>query len=108
MSTSEEEGDCYTPAVLDWPANPHGRVVAVAQSERAVFHLGDLAHGVSHRTPVVGERIVLGTGTIYRIEGGIGITPDHGRATLCFSIKALYTALRQDVDIYIEPIEKKK
>jgi hypothetical protein len=68
----------------------HGRLVAVVREARDFPHIGDLFHRVSPSKPEPGERIVLGEGTLFFDDDGVGLIPDDGRETLWLDIRALY------------------
>lgn len=95
--------------IRDVSAGEHGRLVAVVLKARESGHIGDLFHGVGPRTPKVGRRITLGTGTLFfeTAEGmngiGAGLRPDDGRATLWLKIRALYDCHDQTVELWFYP-----
>lgn len=87
-----------------------GRLIAEVIETRTSTHLGDFFHGVYPETPTVGERIVLGEGTLgWLYENGVdqvGILPDDKRDTLRMDIRALYRAHEQTVRLVFEPKEE--
>lgn len=88
-----------------------GTLVAFVLSTRQSGHIGDIALGITPTTPTVGERIILGTGTFFRVtdersgspftEGAaheqFGLQPDDEREDLWLDVKALYRCHDQEV-----------
>lgn len=80
----------------------HGKLFAVVREVRRSSHIGDLFHGVKPSMPEVGDRIQLGTGTIFFEDEAVGLMPDDGRSTLWMNIHALYRVHNQTVTLYFE------
>ena len=85
-----------------------GELIAVVKAARISTHIGDIHRGVYPRKPEVGQVIVLGKGRLFRapiVEGGVGVglRPDDGRAVDWLSIRALYDAHEQTVDLSFVP-----
>lgn len=85
-----------------------GELIAVVKATRESTHIGDLFHGISPRTPEVGQIIVLGNGTLFCdhiFDGGIavGLRPDDGRVTQWLNMRALYDAHEQTVELIFCP-----
>lgn len=96
-----------------WPALPagRGRLVAEVLEARESPHIGDIARGLFPHTPKVGERILLGEGTLFLEdydgkEGGcpaLGLRPDEDRDYDWMDSKALYRCHNQTVALTFEP-----
>ena len=71
-----------------------------------IFSLNGLqiggCHGRTGNWCVVGERIVLGEGTLFYYEKGVGLRPEDGRDELWLDIHALYRAHNQTVTLIFE------
>jgi len=80
----------------------HGSLVAVVMETRKSEHIGDLFHGIAPRTPHVGQRITLGTGTVFFEDNMIGVEPDDGRDAQWLDMRALYDAIDQTVHLTFE------
>ena len=91
-----------TPIKLQRLMERHGRLVAVVREARDSPHIGDLFHRVFPSKPKVGERIVLGGGTLFFENDGVGLMPDDGRETLWLEIRALYRLHNQTVTLFFE------
>lgn len=85
----------------------YGKLVATVVEGCVSEHIGDL-HGVRppQEPPAAGTRIELGEGTLF-IEQGVsgdqvGVLPRDGRETHWMSIRALYDAHEQTVDLTFE------
>jgi len=80
----------------------HGRLVAVVRETRDTAHIGDLFHRVFPTRPELNERVVLGEGTLFFDEDGVGLSPDDGRDTLWLNMHALYRVHNQTVALFFE------
>jgi hypothetical protein len=80
----------------------HGRLVALVKETRESTHIGDLFHRVFPAKPEVDEQIVLGEGTLFFEDGGVGLVPDDGRKTLWLDMNSLYRAHSQTVTLFFE------
>ena len=81
-----------------------GTLIAEVMDVRPSPHIGDLFRGLFPTTPQVGERIVLGTGTVFMDMSrdgadAIGLQPDDGRSTDWLDPEALYRAHWQTVSL---------
>lgn len=84
----------------------HGTLVAEVLETRESMHVGDFFRGFSPSTPSVGDRIVLGTGTVFLGDyGSVGLSPDDGRDADWLDPHALYRAHDQTVRLLFEPAE---
>ena len=45
--------------------NAHGRLIAIVREVRETDHIGDLFHRVFPTEPELGEKVVLGEGTLF-------------------------------------------
>jgi hypothetical protein len=92
-----------TPAAFtDPPLGTHGRMVAVILDTRHSPHCGDLVRGLSPLTPMIGDEIALGTGTLFTEDTGpviteIGLRPDDDRTCDWLNPEALYRCHSQTV-----------
>jgi hypothetical protein len=48
------------------------------------------------------EHVVLGEGTLFFDEDGVGLSPDDGRDTLWLNMHALYRVHNQTVTLFFE------
>jgi len=86
-----------------------GTIVAEVLEIRQSTHIGDLFRGLFPETPTVGDRIVLGTGTLFTEAAGfdgvtaVGLHPDVPRSSDWLDPKALYRAHEQTVRLVFEP-----
>jgi hypothetical protein len=83
-------------------AGRRGTLVATVVETRASGHCGDLFRGIYPSTPTVGERITLGTGTLFVDDGCVGVRPDDGRESDWLDPRALYRAHAQTVVLTFE------
>jgi hypothetical protein len=67
-----------------------------------VARIGDLFHEVCPSKPEPGERVVLGEGTLFFSDEGVGLMPDDGRKTLWLDIRALYRLHNQTVTLFFD------
>jgi hypothetical protein len=108
--TPVESAKTYRP-VKKLCEGQRGRLVATVLETRRSGHIGDLFHGISPRTPKVGQEIELGEGTLFfdTREGmsgfGAGLKPDDGRETLWLKIRSLYDCHDQTVELKFYPAE---
>ena len=85
-----------------------GELLAVVKQTRRSTHIGDLFHGISPRTPEVGQIIVFGKGKLFcepAPEGGdqVGVRPLDGRPDLWLEMRSLYDAHEQTVELFFHP-----
>jgi len=80
----------------------HGRLVAVVRKTREATHIGDLFHRVFPTKPELNEQVVLGEGTLFFEDDGVGLLPDDGRDTLWLNMQALYRVHNQTVTLFFE------
>jgi hypothetical protein len=69
---------------------------------REATHIGDLFHRVFPTQPRLNEHVVLGEGTLFFDEDGVGLSPDDGRDTLWLNMHALYRVHNQTVTLFFE------
>jgi len=86
----------------------HGTLAAEVLETRDSTHIGDLFRGLFPETPEVGERIVLGQGTLFteRADLGavqVGLRPDDGRKVDWLNPEKLYRAHEQTVRLLFMP-----
>ena len=79
-----------------------GRLIAVVEETRASRHIGDLFHGVRPEIPEVGQKIILGEGTLFFQDDLVGVCPEDGRKTLWLNIRPLYQTHEQTVTLHFE------
>ena len=82
-----------------------GRLIAYVRESRDSYHVGDLHRGIGPVRPRVGERIVLGEGTLFfepSDVGAVGLRPSDGRDTDWLDPRALYRAHHQTVDLIFQ------
>jgi hypothetical protein len=76
------------------PVRTRGDLVATILETRHSLHIGDLFRGIGPNTPTIGEKITLGTGTLfvdtYDSVDSIGVEPDDGREYDWLDPEALY------------------
>jgi len=84
----------------------HGRIIAEVRETRESRHIGDMFRGAYPQKPKIGERIVLGEGTVFGQAGSVGLRPDDGREDLWLDIHALYRAHEQTVALVFEETKK--
>lgn len=103
-----------TPSLLDGFAcqmmeGKRGQLSATVKIARQSTHIGDLFRRVFPRTPEVGQKIVLGTGTLmiernYAGDIQVALIPDDGRDDgPWMDVRALYDAHEQTVELDFEP-----
>lgn len=90
-----------------------GVLVALVKETRESTHIGDLFHGLYPETPEVGERILLGTGTLFfePVPAGgvqVGLRPDDRRLSFWLNPRMLYRAHEQTVQLIFEQDEGEK
>jgi hypothetical protein len=83
-------------------AQTHGRLIAVVREVREVDHIGDFFHRVFPTIPELGEKVILGEGTVCFENNGVGLLPDDGRTALWLDIRALYRIHNQTVTLFFE------
>jgi hypothetical protein len=105
------DGDSLTPTTayitLDHGIDgQRGTLIAEVIETRESTHIGDLFRGIFPVTPEVGERITLGTGTVFFARDfdadQIGLRPDDGRDSDWLDPNALYRAHEQTVRLMFE------
>jgi hypothetical protein len=88
-------------------AGQHGRLQAVVIEARKSPHIGDLARGIFPQTPMVGEEISLGSGTLFfeacDDDRAVGVRPDDGRRHDWMDPVLLYRAIHQTVELRFIP-----
>lgn len=104
---------CETPSQLDSCAchmveGKRGILTATVKIARDSTHIGDIFRGIFPRTPKVGQKIVLGTGTLkvgrnYDGNMQVALVPDDGRETDWMDVRALYDVHEQTVELDFEP-----
>jgi len=86
-----------------------GTLVAVVKETRSSGHVGDFFRGLRPSTPKIGERIELGTGTIfYDDHKTIGLRPGDGRGSDWLDPRKLYRLHDQTIKLYFVETEKAK
>ena len=95
----------------------HGRLYAIVVETRNSDHVGDMVRGFFPSTPRLGDRIELGSGTVFRGKcfsrrypeeeqdptPTIGLQPDDGREHDWLNPASLYKLHQQTVELYFEP-----
>lgn len=86
------------------PVGSRGQLVAVVLETRPSVHCGDFARGLVPSTPVVGDVITLGSGSLFTEAdpdtgrpSTVGLTPDNGRDEDWLDPSALYRCHSQTV-----------
>jgi hypothetical protein len=88
-----------------------GQLIAEVIETRESTHLGDWFHGFAPSTPDVGEKIVLGVGTLFKENEHddtgqrwimVGLKPDDGREEFWLNPKKLYRAHEQTVKLWFK------
>ncbi len=87
-------------------ANGRGRLIAEVIETRKSTHIGDFFRGFSPETPEVGDRLILGEGTLFfdTEDWGdqVGLTPDDDREADWLDPTVLYKAHEQTVRLLFE------
>jgi len=84
----------------------YGTLIAIVKETRPSGHVGDFFRGLQPSTPKIGERIELGTGTIfYDDHETIGLRPDDGRDRDWLDPRKLYRLHDQTVELYFVATE---
>lgn len=81
-----------------------GRLIALVRETRRSRHIGDLFHGVFPKIPEVGQKVVLGEGTLFFQDELVGVRPDDGRHTQWLNLRALYQVHEQTVTLFFEEL----
>lgn len=85
-----------------------GRLIAEVLKTRQSTHIGDLFRGLSPTTPQVGDRLILGEGTIWFLseEWGdqVGLSPDDDRDADWLDPHVLYQVHEQTVRLLFERV----
>ena len=77
-----------------------GQLVAHIQQARKSPHIGDLFRRIFPATPSIGERFVLGTGTLFTThDERVGVQPDDGREDDWLDPRLLYRCHHQTVTL---------
>jgi hypothetical protein len=86
------------------PVGQLGRLVAVVVETRRSGHCGDIARSLAPTTPVVGEEITLGAGTLFTetdadlgLTNAVGLVPEDHRDSDWLDPRALYRCHNQTV-----------
>lgn len=95
----------------DAPVGQRGCLIAEVIGVRPKAHVGDFFRGVGPSTPTVGERVLLGNGTLF-IEGPepqwktvpIGVRPGGDAEYPWLDVEALYRVHNQRVRLIFEPL----
>ena len=88
--------------LTDTTEGKRGRLIAVVREIRISRHIGDLFHGVFPEIPEVGQKIVLGEGTLFFQDELVGVRPEDGRQAHWLDIRALYRVHEQTVKLLFE------
>jgi hypothetical protein len=99
------------PVSLKVPSTPYGRLIAEVLESRESYHVGDLFRGIYPSQPVVGARLLLGTGTFFceevsRGTTAVGVWPADGRESDWLDPTVLYQAHHQTVRLVFEGATK--
>lgn len=105
------DGDSLTPEPTAYvkiegaPEGQRGRLVAEVVETRDSTHIGDLFRGFFPSTPVIGDLITLGEGTLFvelTDDGAttVGLQPMDGRPTDWLDPEALYRTHEQTVRLH--------
>jgi hypothetical protein len=98
------QDDSHIPLVH--PEGGQGRLIAEVIKTRKSTHIGDFFRGFSPETPEVGDRLILGEGTLFfdTEDWGdqVGLTPDDDRETDWLDPSVLYKAHEQTVRLLFE------
>lgn len=100
LFASPDDGCEKKVELVEVKTSDFGQLVAVVKETRKSNHIGDIFHGVYPETPEVGQRIVLGEGTLISHKHAVGIKPRKKRSTWWLDIKALYKAHHQTVTLF--------
>lgn len=95
-------GEGKKPIRLRHLTEAYGGLIAVVREVRDSSHIGDLFHLVFPSKPEVGEQVILGEGTLFFGDDGVGLMPDDGRETLWLDIHALYRVHNQTVTLFFD------
>lgn len=90
--------------LTDTTEGKRGRLIAVVRETRTSRHIGDLFHGVFPEIPEVGQKVVLGEGTLFFQDELVGVRPDDGRQTQWLNLRALYEVHEQTVTLFFEEL----
>jgi hypothetical protein len=95
------------PVNLEMPSAPYGRFIAEVLESRRSYHVGDIFRAIYPAQPVVGARLVLGTGTFFCEEvsrglTAVGVWPADGRDSDWLEPTLLYQAHHQTVRLTFE------
>lgn len=89
-----------------------GVLYAIVRETRVSSHCGDMLRGIAPSVPDLGEKIVLGSGTLFYNEditdtsakiSFVGLKPDDGREHDWLDVHSLYKLHEQTVDLYFDP-----
>ena len=89
--------------ILQVKSGTRGRLIAIVKETRQSYHIGDLFHQVFPTMPSVGQKIILGEGTLFfENNNNVGLQPDNGRDDLWLDINALFKLHHQTVTLFFE------
>jgi len=90
-----------------------GSLIAIVRETRQSSHCGDTSRGLFPTVSQVGEKHILGSGTLFIESLGsgtdfnenacVGLKPDDGREHAWLDVQSLYKLHEQTVDLYFEP-----
>ena len=80
-----------------------GTLFTVIKETQESNHFGDLFRGFFPSTPSVGDKIELGSGTLFIDNECIGLRPDDNRDSDWLDPRALYRCHNQIVELHFEP-----
>lgn len=93
----------------DAPFGTEGTLTAEILETREAGHIGDFFRGVGPSTPEVGDRLTLGTGTLFTEKSygtdHIGVNPGDDRESDWMDPRSLYRCHSQTVRLYFTPSE---
>ncbi len=102
---SLNHGDSYVGLTR---VNGRGRLIAEVLKTRQSTHIGDLARGLFPTTPEVGDRLILGEGTLWFLEEDwadqVGLTPFDDRESDWLDPTVLYQVHEQTVRLIFEQL----
>lgn len=85
---------------LDPPIGEFGQLIAEILEARRSPGVGDIARSIPTAIPDIGERIILGEGTLFIENAHIGVKPSEKREVDWLSPKALYRVHAQTVRLF--------
>ncbi len=88
----------------------HGRLIAEVLKTRQSTHIGDFFRGLSPSTPEVGDRLILGEGTLWFLAEDfgdtVGLFPDDDRELDWLDPHVLYQVHEQTVKLSFEQTQE--